>query len=317
MTLKNATAITKPFKQGGNTYIPAVSDDWTFDIETMYNYGDKPIISSDKLGYSITLSMNISEFFRTWIFSGDIRLEKNKLIGEFAFNKATIFSKDTFNEAVQIIEDNALIEPITNDELIDYGLYLDSTGKKYTYIGNREIISYNIANNLFDNPIMNINERPRKRYILTEDNIWKNSAIIKTTKKEFVEFLGNSNLENINNTKKRLLSYSTLICSQKTYNVVDEIDLETDYLSESGFIHYDSKYYVFTKEYKRVDYRSGGYEFKLQEINFDKFKKHLSDKDLNLSSFYIGDIKTYNENEIKIIQREEDFKNFKIYAYYE
>ena len=135
MDFKEALLLTKEFSNNSNSVTPQLASDWTFNIIPMYSRPDKVSISSEILGYTIELQIEIYTFLKKYIFSKEILIDGNHLIGAYSFSKTGLVDEQLFLDAQNIVSENTF-DIIENDELMDYNIYIDTKGDKYVYFGH-------------------------------------------------------------------------------------------------------------------------------------------------------------------------------------
>jgi len=283
MTLKEAYSYLKPFKQDGNLKTPALSDDWIIDFSSTYS-NTKINIYSEKLEISVDLEVSVSYFFRKFIFSKEIILDGNKLIGEFGFYSFNLLTKEDFEEAQRLVSEKENEEPISNDELIEYGVYLDDKDNEQIYLGNFEISYFSLMIPTLD--LYKKNKRSARYMIQKSTGITNyNNVIVKTSKKKFFSFVRVLSLDEILKLKKDLMSnfYCSSIVSKKGSNTIDIIKSDCnpkDYIS-SGFYFIDgvfgylSKHNYYEKSvFYHIDFDLLSEDIKNDNINI-KFSKYI------------------------------------------
>jgi len=291
MTLKEAYSYLKPFKQDGNLKTPALSDDWIIDFSSTYS-NTKINIYSEKLEISVDLEVSVSYFFRKFIFSKEIILDGNKLIGEFGFYSFNLLTKEDFEEAQRLVSEKENEEPISNDELIEYGVYLDDKDNEQIYLGNFELSYFSLD---IHSLVFYKNTKRSSRYMIEKASGVKNynNVIVKTSKKKFFSFVRVLSLDEITNLKKDIMSYfyNSYIVSKKGSNIIDIFEEECNKNSYfgSGFYSIDGVYGYLMK------YNYSGLGSVFYEIDFNLLKEDVRTNNLDL------DFETY------VIHKNDDF----------
>ena len=310
MNVKQAKLMTKEFKQDGVIKTPALSDDWTYSFETYYNNDDKVKIHSEKLDVLIYISMGIQHFFDNFIYTKKLTMDGNKLIGTFAFNKYDIFLETEFLEALELVESLELNDPIPNNELIEFGVYLDNNGEHFVYLGNIPFSTLIIRQEYSGNNIIlnTQNSKDRKRYIVNYDNkrISYSSVIQKTGKRKFFELIEILNSEEKDLFLIKLLdSLSSSIFMEGRFNH-SRIIKSTVPVHSEGLVLYNQKYGYFKDEY---NISSHSYDSLFFEIDFEKFYS-------DLGSNTLLDFEEYKIHETITIDKIETQNMSRLYFYF-
>ena len=303
MELKEACDITKPFTLKGREFIPAISDDWEFSISPSYVAFDKIILKSEKLSIEITTSLDSYSFFNYLVSDGTVKISQNKLIGEYSFSKSFIYTKESFDEATDIIELNDL-EVIPNNELIDYGVYLDKKGDKYLYLGHYKYTTFTTDNNL----IQRSSFSPDKKYILNVNSYVDHSSKIiqKNSNQKFISFERILSSDEINELHKDLfehLFYGVAILSKfggnELFTIKNRVSSSAIINGFSGNIYFCFINNVFGY-LSRVHFTG---EQVFQKIDFDLLTNDIKNDSLSsstLNEYALGDsrIISFNENDV-------------------
>lgn len=243
MELKFAKIMTNSFTQNGETITPALSDDWTYSFGSFYNSDDKIILRSEKLNLTVSITMGVQSFFNNFIYTKKIIIDGNRLIGNIAFNKYNIYLEDDFNEALRVVEDSEMYETIDNDELIEFGVYLDDKGEEFVYLGNMayDIVYLDVRFNIKNE------KKSKKRYIskYTNNSISYNNPIIqKNGKRKFIEFVRNLTINERETFLSDLFSsslYNIFLISRENGNDLN-ILLKEETIHYPAIIKYNGTY---------------------------------------------------------------------------
>jgi len=296
MNLKEAYDITKSFSTGGVEYTPAVSDDWELVIRPSYVAYDKIILKSKKLSIEVPILISVYEFFLLYIESDLIVLNQNKLIGSYAFSKKNIYSSDKFNEAKKIIESND-VETIPNNDLIQYGLYLDKKGDIYLYLGN---FSY-FTSALNKDFIFSSDYSSDKRYIVkfNKDFDFYSKMIQKNSNHKFISFkrvLTTDEITKLYRDHFTYLFYNISIFSKKGGNQLNILKKKyndpTNYYYSINLCYFNGVFGNLSK----VDFTG---EKTFQELDFDKFSADIYSNSISkvIDEYALSDIKIIKPTE--------------------
>ena len=310
MNLETAQSYLKPFTQDGSLKTPSISDDWTLSFNSNYA-GDQIVISSEDLNTSVLLEISISSFFIRHIFSKDILLDGDKLVGEFAFYSFDILTKESFLEAFQMVEDKNNEEPLSNDNLIEYGVYLDDRNVEQVYLGHFGLSSYSLNTSL--NGFYKETKKSKMYMIKYSSNKNTNKVIIKTNKKKFFSLVRILSLEEILKLKKDLLSffYSTSLLSKDGSNVIDIFEEDTrDNFIGSGFYTFNGRF-GYLSRYNYADRRIYFLDFDIELLKTDLINNTL---DLNYSKYIISEDRDFD---MKIFKQSSDIKKLSFFADYQ
>ena len=297
MDLNTANSIVKSFKKYGVEYIPALSDDWTFDFNEIF------YLSSEELDITVPLDIEVSSFFKDYIFNHKISIDGNKLIGEFAFSKNILYMKNEFLEAKQIVSDLLIIP---NNELIDNGVYLDENGERFIHLGH-------FGYRMFGTKILYRKEP--KNYIIKYpySGIRYGTNIIQKTNKrkfiEFVEFL--SSEDRLNYIRSRLPVFFSVFM-RDSFNDITILEEDFSKYSNVCFIKFDDKFGFFEKySFGFADNKKDRNTF--YEIDIKNFKNtFLRDMDNGI----LKPIEEYSSNIIDDFVLNDDLRNYKVVQFF-
>lgn len=258
MNFQRAKEITKEYRRNNMIHTPQLSDDWTLDFETEFYNPDRVIFKSEKLDTWISLKMQVKTFFSNYIFTKKINIDGSRLIGEFALSNTEIHLKDEFEEALKTIQDldNKII--ISNDELIEYGLYLDENGIECVYLGH---ISFNVISNDFSV------KKDKGRYIVPFHINESSKITLKTNQRKFIKFIRQITLEEKTKLFYKILhtiNYSYLVFLIKNSNsiIIDEYNLPI--YTNKCFAKKDDKFYFI--------YTRSGQSWDVSDIDIKRYK---------------------------------------------
>jgi len=301
MTLKEANNITKKFTKNGVEYIPALSDDWVYG----FSCDGSLYLSSEKLNINISLDLYASYFFPNYIFNHKLLIDGNKLIGEFSFSKYDLHLKDEFLQAQRIVSDLLIIE---NNELREYGIYIDDKGERFIYLGDfgyRTFQSQSV-----------VSHKKMKKYIISypESGFGYNSKIIqKTTKRKFVEFVRFLNVKEIQEFKKSCLPEFISVFIKDGFNSVAVIEKEFNNYFNHCFIKNKGLFGFFEKNIGRGTNGSRRNVSTFYELDFDSFK------DTFLKDLHNGcdkPIYDYSINKVENFSINDKFKKIQFFCDY-
>ena len=288
MDLKEAQKLTKSFTLNSKVITPQLSDDWTYRFDTYYNTDDKVLIKSEKLNISTSINMNIQTFFSEYIYNKKILIDGNHLVGEFAFTKYSITMKDKFNEAVEAISLYQNNEPIPNNELMEFGVYLDNKGETFVYLGNMGYMAYKIQE---DGEIRLLSKKSKKRYIVKYNNNsidYGTDLIQKNSSRKFIEFKGL-----LNSTEKSEFLISLFNYSKLNQGFLLKVDagnhlniIHSEYKTyDSSIVKYGDIYgFNYTQPYWNKESESY-----FAEIDFVRFQEDiLTNSVKDLSNYFIN-----------------------------
>jgi len=288
MDLKEAEKLTKSFTLNSKVITPQLSDDWTYRFDTYYNTDDKVLIKSEKLNISTSINMNIQTFFSEYIYNKKILIDGNHLVGEFAFTKYSITMKDKFNEAVEAISLYQNNEPIPNNELMEFGVYLDNKGETFVYLGNMGYMAYKIQE---DGEIRLLSKKSKKRYIVKYNNNsidYGTDLIQKNSSRKFIEFKGL-----LNSTEKSEFLISLFNYSKLNQGFLLKVDagnhlniIHSEYKTyDSSIVKYGDIYgFNYTQPYWNKESESY-----FAEIDFVRFQEDiLTNSVKDLSNYFIN-----------------------------
>ena len=305
MDLKHAKEITKTFTQDGNTKTPTLSDDWIYSFQTYHNSDDKVIISSKSKDIQVAINISIQSFFRNFIYTKKIKIDGNKFVGSFSFTKYNLYMEEEFLNAQDLVSLSELNDPIPNNELIEFGLYIDDKGSSFVYLGNMSFNFLDIREEYADKEIkINLNEtKDRKRYIVKydNDNIKYDSIIQKNSKRKFIE------LSKILIGEERKEFMSKLISSKFSQLFIRENGNDLNIIrqgsvkSSSSLVYYNDIFGYYHKSYKYGE----GYEYSFRALDYELFTSDIKTNSLHkeLNNYLVEKIEFIEEKEVENMEQ--------------
>jgi len=290
MTLKEAKNKTKAFTYAGDKITPQLADDWTFKVYTNYTNGDRIVVHSEKLNIRFIPNMDLEYFFNNYVFNGIISIDKNKFIGNMAFNKYTPIMEKEFLEAQEIVSENELVENIPNNELIEGAIYTDDLGDNYVYMGN---MAYTIVSQ------EHTYKKPKKRYIYKYNDYvdYSKLPIIKT--KKFKTLKKIMSLEEKNKFVKtifnRAFSFGHIFIRTNGNTLIELVE-DVSYLSSKTLIKFGDRYGFYQSQNYWENKPSEFIEIDIEAYKEDILNQKV-DNLINIDNYKIQEIDDFDNFE--------------------
>ena len=132
-----AKKITKPFVRFYKRRKPILSSEWNFKIrtfETKRRHKKKVNLYN---GEKIVDVLSFNSYVENYSFNSSIKLDDNKIIGNYFFTSVGLVNEDTYYEAEDILENK--VNYIKNKDLKINRFYLSNKGDKLLYIGSIDL----------------------------------------------------------------------------------------------------------------------------------------------------------------------------------
>jgi len=135
MELSEARRIMNPLIRKGEKITPELTNDWILSVFDNWSGTSRVFINSEILNIKIDVS-SAGKFLKEHVFTSGLILNKDKIIGNYAFGTQGFISEDDFFKANELIEESKEYIPYKRKELVEGNIYRTDDNKYYLVLGS-------------------------------------------------------------------------------------------------------------------------------------------------------------------------------------
>ena len=135
MELAEARRIMNPLVRKGEKITPELTNDWILSVFDNWSGTSRVFINSIILNLQIDIS-STGNFLKEHVFTSGLTLDKDKIIGNYAFGTQGFISEDDFLKAHDLIEESKEHTPFKKRELVEGNVYRADDNNYYLVLGS-------------------------------------------------------------------------------------------------------------------------------------------------------------------------------------